>query len=325
VSNRTDTRKDGPYLKQLQDVDFQPVFILGVHRSGTSILYKMLTATGCFNPITAYHLINYDALLFNHHEQKEQDAKQQLTGSFLKNGLADRGIDHLKITADFAEEYGFLLATQSLQMRITKKNVALFTELCKKISFIADNQKPILLKNPYDYPNFLYLKEMFPNARFVFIHRHPLKTISSTLNAIRVLLHEKNQYTTRLSRVYNQWYTNPLLLQPLRFIFHFLAECCVVVLTRITKKSTEYYLKNIDKLSDNEYISITYEEFCNYPQETLETIMEKLSLTTIQNIDAAALINPRSVTVDKSVQKLRMYINKSLKKYYDRFHYTTDV
>jgi hypothetical protein len=93
----------------------------------------MLTATGCFNPVTAYHLINYHELLSNYHEQTEQQAKQQLTESFLKNGLRDRGIDRLKITADFAEEYGFLLSTQTLQMRITKKNLSLFTEMCKKI------------------------------------------------------------------------------------------------------------------------------------------------------------------------------------------------
>lgn len=322
MSNRTDTRNERQYLKELKNADFQPVFILGVHRSGTSILYKMLTLTGCFNPVTAYHLINYDKLLSNHHEQKEQEAKQRLTESFLKNGLTDRGIDKLKITADFAEEYGFLLGAKTQQMHITKKNVALFIELCKKIEFIAGNQKPILLKNPYDFPNFLYLKEVFPNARFVFIHRHPLKTISSTLNAIRTLLQDKNPYTTSLSRTYDLCYSNPLLLQPLRFIFHALAECCVVVLTRNTKKSVDYYLKNIEKLSKNEYISITYEDFCAHPQETLQNIMEKLSLTMIQKIDAASMISPRNIAIDNSVQKLRINVYKSMKAYFDLFHYT---
>jgi len=284
----------------------------------------MLTSTGCFNPVTAYHLINYHELLSNYHEQKYQQAKQQLTESLLKNGLRDRGIDRLKITADFAEEYGFLLGNQTPQMCITKKNLALFTELCKKIQFIAGNDKPILLKNPYDFPNFLYLKEVFPNARFVFIHRHPLKTISSTLNAIRTILKEKNSYTTRLSRVYDTCYANPLLLQPLRFIFHALPECCVVVLTRITKKAVDYYLQNIEKLPKNDYISITYEEFCLHPQETLQDIMERLSLTMAQKIDAASLINPRNIEVDSSVQKLRMSIYKSLKAYFDLFHYLID-
>ncbi|MFA5102407.1 MAG: sulfotransferase [Candidatus Thermoplasmatota archaeon] len=319
-----DRNQETRYLEELKHVNFHPVFILGVHRSGTSILYKMLTATGCFIPVTAYHLINYHELLSNFHENKEHLVKQQLTDSLLKNGLADRGIDRLKITADFAEEYGFLLGTKTIQMRITKSNIALFTELCKKIQFIAGSDKPILLKNPYDFPNFLYIKEKFPNARFVFIHRHPLKTISSTLYAIRTLLQEKNPYTTRLSRVYEQCYTNPLLLQPLRFIFQELPECCVVALSRITKKATGYYLKSIEKLPKNDFVSITYEDLCAHPQDTLHNLMEALSLTTTQKIDAASLISPRKVDVDPSVLTLRSSIYKSMRTYFDRFQYSSE-
>jgi hypothetical protein len=115
--------KDTPYLTEINKVSFQPVFILGVHRSGTSILYKMLVETGCFNPSTAYHLINYDELLYNHHEKREETEKQRLTESFVKNGVSDRGIDRLMLTADFAEEYGFLLGNRTLRMSLSKKNI----------------------------------------------------------------------------------------------------------------------------------------------------------------------------------------------------------
>jgi len=324
MTHRLSINRDKQYLEELQEVNFQPVFILGVHRSGTSILYKMLTATGCYNAVTAYHLLRYHELLSNYHEQREEHAKQKLTDSFIKNGLQDRGIDQLKVTADFPEEYGFLLNTQTIQMYITKKNIALFTELCKKIQYIAGNDKPILLKNPYDFPNFLYIKQVFPKARFIFIHRHPLKTISSTLNAIRRILYEKNTYTAQLSGMYDKFYTNPLLLQPLRFIFRTIPECYVVLLTRIAAKATDYYLKNIEKLPKEVYISITYEEFCQHPQEILENITEKMSLNMIKKIDAASLIRPRKVDVDYSVQKLRKYIYNSMNIYYDTFHYTKD-
>lgn len=311
-------------LKELTHVAFQPVFILGVHRSGTSILYKMLVATGCFNPVTAYHLINYDRLLTNHHEQQEKIEKQKLTASLLKNGLTDRGIDRLKITADFAEEYGFLLGRKTAKMSITKKNVALFTELCKKIQFIAENDKPILLKNPYDFPNFLYIKQVFPTAKFVFIHRHPLKTISSMLRAIRTILKKKNLYTSQLSRTYERCVTNPLLLYPLRFIFWTIPECSVVLITRITAHATGYYLKNIGKLPTDDYVAITYEEFCKHPQETLETIMKKLSLSLKRDTDVAALINPRQVEIEKSVLKLQNYIFRSMNMYFNRWGYRRD-
>ncbi|MBE3121464.1 MAG: hypothetical protein IMZ43_08250 [Thermoplasmata archaeon] len=46
---------DNEFIQELQQVTFQPVFIVGLHRSGTSIPYKTLTETGNFNPVTAYH------------------------------------------------------------------------------------------------------------------------------------------------------------------------------------------------------------------------------------------------------------------------------
>jgi hypothetical protein len=298
------------------------VFILGVHRSGTSILYKMLSATGSFNSVTAYHLINYNELLSNHHWNKEEQAKQKLTESLKKDGVSDRGIDRLKVTADFAEEYGFLLNKKTVQMMLTKKNVELFTELCRKIRVIAGNDKPILLKNPYDFPNFLTIKQMFPGAKFVFIHRHPLKTISSTLNAIRMILKDKNPYTTRLSESYDKFYTNPLLRLPLRFIFFKIPECGVILISRITAKALDYYLKNIKKLPKGDYIAITYEEFCQQPQKTIESIMGTLSLNMIKKIDASAFMSPRKVDIDTTVRKLRQYIHSSMRTYCDRFHYT---
>lgn len=37
-----------------------PVFILGLHRSGTTILYEMLASTGAFDVLTAWHVIEFD-------------------------------------------------------------------------------------------------------------------------------------------------------------------------------------------------------------------------------------------------------------------------
>jgi len=149
------------YLKKLEDIDFQPVFIMGLHRSGTSVLYKMLTSSGCFNPVSVYHLIKYDQLLDDYENKTQDNVKKRLTESFRKKGLDDRGIDKLRVSADFAEEYGFFLDEKSAQTFITKNNVSKFNEMCKKITYISDRKKPILLKNPYDFSNFIYIKKNF--------------------------------------------------------------------------------------------------------------------------------------------------------------------
>ena len=74
---------ENKYLDRLDNVSFQPIFVLGFHRSGTSILYKVLESTKCFNIITAYHVIKYDQLLYNRMENKEEIIKQELN-KFLK-------------------------------------------------------------------------------------------------------------------------------------------------------------------------------------------------------------------------------------------------
>ena len=316
--------KDQQHLQLLENVEFQPIFILGLHRSGTSILYKMLNATGCFNPVTAYHLIRYNQLLTNHVNNQEESSKKELTESFQEKGLDDRGIDKLKINADFAEEYGFLLGQKTLQMYITPKNLSLFTEMAKKIQFISENNKPILLKNPYDLPNFLYIKKVFPNAKFVFIHRHPFKTLSSTIKAMDILLKNKNPYTTYLFKTYNKLFENPLLLLPAKFCFSRFKTFGVVYLTMSSSKATRYYLKNIGQLSKKDYVSITYEDLCENPQKNMKKIIDSLNIKINKKLDFKSFINPRKVDLDPSVLKLRKFIFKCMKKYVKCFGYTPE-
>lgn len=318
---KTSESYDNQYLEKLESIEFTPIFILGLHRSGTSILYKMLTKTECFNPVTAYHLIRYDQLLYNHVNKQEESAKKELTELFKERGLGDRGIDRLQITADFAEEYGFLLGQKTLQMHITSKNLPLFTELCKKIQFISENSKPILLKNPYDFSNFLYLKKVFPNARFVFIHRHPLKTLSSTIKAIRLLLKNKNPYTTQLFRIYNKIFENPLILYVLILCFTKLPVFGMMLLTINSSKMVKYFLKNIKHLPKKDYIFVTYEELCKNPQKNMEKIMESLDIEIYNKIDFASFIKPRKLQLDLSVIYLRKFIFKAMKEYFKFFGY----
>ncbi|RLF62383.1 MAG: sulfotransferase [Thermoplasmata archaeon] len=315
---------DQQHLQELENIEFQPIFILGLHRSGTSILYKMLTATQCFNPLTAYHIIKYDQLLHNYINNKEKDVKNKLTNFFKEQGQVDRGIDRLQLTANFAEEYGFLLKQKTFHTYLTSKNLLLFTEMAKKVQYISNNDKPLLLKNPYDFSNFLYIKQMFPNAKFIFIHRHPLNSLNSTIKAIRFLLKHKNPYTAQLSRFYNNIFENPLLLYPIRFLFTAGSPFSMILLTMLSAKATKYYLKNIKKLQKNDYISIKYEDLCKNPQETVENIMRVLDIKIRNDIDFKTFIKPRKTKLDVSVIKLQNFIFKRMKTYFESFGYTLE-
>jgi hypothetical protein len=315
---------DQQYLQKLETVDFKPIFILGLHRSGTSILYKTLTATKCFNPVTAYHIVKYDRLIKNHIEQREETEKNELTESFKKEGLDDRKIDGMKLTADFEEEYGFLLSKFSQTMAIVPKNINLFQEMCKKIQFISENNKPILLKNPFDFTNFLYIKQALPAAKFVFIQRHPLKTISSNLHANRMIFENKNSYTAALSNIYEMFYSNPIILPVLRFMYTTVPEIGIYYLKRFNAKAIKYFLNNVEKLPNDDFITVTYEEFCQFPQKTVGKILEKFSLTMDNHLDASSAISPRKADIDVKVRKMRRSIYSSMKPFFEKFKYTME-
>jgi len=306
--------QDLQHLYLLESITSQPVFILGLHRSGTS----------SFNPVTAYHLIKYHQLLHNHITKQEERAQQELTHFFKEQGQLDRGIDRLQLTADFAEEYGFLLGEQTATMSITRKNLPLFTEMAKKIQFIAENNKPILLKNPYDFSNFLYIKRVLPNAKFIFIHRHPYKSLSSLVKAGRFLLANKSLYTDLLTRNYNKIFENPLLLYPLRFLFSRYSPFGMILLTLHSSKAVKYYIKNIQNLSKKDYVSITYENLCENPQNTMEDIIEFLNIKH-KKMDFTSFIKPRKTNLDPSVIKLNRFISKTMRHYFTCFGYNTEI
>ncbi|MEM7557233.1 MAG: sulfotransferase, partial [Cyanobacteria bacterium P01_A01_bin.84] len=100
---------DTAYLDLLPKVEFSPIFIMGDHRSGTTLLYKTLVSTGCFNFLKAYHIIKYDEILSHHINQTESQTIKELEELFQSLGISDRAIDKVIATPDLPEEYGFIL------------------------------------------------------------------------------------------------------------------------------------------------------------------------------------------------------------------------
>ena len=262
---------DAPHLKKLQSINFNPIFILGLHRSGTSILYKLLAKTNNYNIVTAYHLIYFDHLLHNYLTSDEDKNKEKLSQEMHKFSK-DRGIDRLKLDADFPEEYGFLLGQKSTDMIISKKNLQYFRSLCKKIQFISDNDKPLLLKNPYDFGNFIKIVEFFPNARFIFIHRQPYRTLSSTIKAVQQIFSQPNWYTSQLFRLYVKIYENPLLLNSTKLVFLKIPFFGMLYLLFQMRRGTGYFLRNINRLDSGQYINVTYEDLCGDADSTIHKI-----------------------------------------------------
>ena len=313
---------DKKYLDEIENVTFNPIFIMGVQRSGTSILYKILSATSSFNIVTAYHIFKYSELLHNHINNLENKAKNNLADFFKIHFSTDRVIDRMQITPDFAEEYGFILGQKASQPKITPKTLGVFIELCKKIQFISDNDKSILLKNPWDFSNFVYIKKVFPNAKFIFIHRNPIKTLNSQLKAMRALLKQKSPYMALLSPQYNQVFQNKIMLYYYRFLYSSITPIRSITAIRNLAKVTECFLEDISSLNEDDYICIRYEDLCRETDLEIGKILDFLKIKTESKLHYSDFIKPRKTTELKELKIMKKFILKRMKDYLSYCGYT---
>jgi hypothetical protein len=314
---------DFQYINEIENITTNPIFIMGMQRSGTSILYKLLSLTKSFNVVTAYHIIMYNELLHNHINNLEKKSQDDLN-NFLKNkSQTDRAIDRLKINTDFPEEYGFILSKKDNQSKLTPKTLDTFSECCKKIQFISKNEKPILLKNPFDFANFRYIKTVFPKAKFIFIHRNPLKTLNSQIKAMRILLKNKSKYMALLSPQYNKVFENKILLNYYRFIYSPFTPIRAITAIRKLAKSTYHFLENIGSLHEADYINSRYEDICEEPDSEIEKILNFLDIKTKSNLQYSDLIKPRKTIILNEIRIFKPYILKKTKKYLSYCKYTS--
>src|SRR5581483_5420361 len=167
----------------------------GCHRSGTSMLYHLLAYTGQLDYVSAYDIIKYDELLYNRISGREAQVKADLQRVLQQE--ATRGLDELAVGTDLPEEYRFLMPQKNprivlnfkkrldklfFEPHLTPQNLDVFVLMNRKKRFLAGEDRPLVLKNPSDYYfNFWAVHQMLPQAKFIFIHRHPLTMFNSYL------------------------------------------------------------------------------------------------------------------------------------------------
>ncbi len=191
--------EDARYGRQLaaMDVEPTPLFILGHWRSGTTHMHNMLgrdpnntfsTVYQCVFPssfLTTEKFLpqltgglltdtrTYDNVKFGWHEAAEDEiALAKLCG--LSPYVAFMFPDN---AAKYEKYVDFIEATQ--KERETWKQS--FTYLLKKI-MVATGGKRVVVKSCTHSARIRLLLEMFPNAKFIHIHRHPYKCFASTLH-----------------------------------------------------------------------------------------------------------------------------------------------
>lgn len=321
ASKQINNIPDESYIDSIQSVGFSPIFIMGDHRFGTTLLYKTLVATECFNFVRAYHIIKYDEIIYNSVNKIENQVGQELDKIITSLGISDRVFDKVLVTSNLPEEYGFILKNAGYESYINAQNLHLFKELCQKIQFVSHPDRALLLKNPWCLPHFIYIKSAFPEAKFIFIHRNPLHAINSKLKAVRSFLSTRNVYMDLIAKWYTEIFDHPVK----RFIYQMLySQYFDLGLHQVTQqaiKSTTYFLENIESLSNRDYVSIRYEDLCYKPETTILKILEFLELEPRVTLAYDKLIEPRTLKLLPEVQAKSERIRHKLQSYFDYHGY----
>lgn len=306
---------DLPFMDRLRDQSFEPVFIMGEHRSGTTILYKMLGLSNCFNIVTAYHVLCHDQILADHIKGLKPGAKQRINDYLAAHGLQTRLVDSMPVDAEFSAEYGALLMRRRNRLRLSPRTYAVFDEFCRKVQFAGLPDRPLLLKNPPDSDNFLYLHQAYPRARFVFIHRHPIDVLSSQLSVIRRNWTEGNpwvdlMFPLRVKLAQSRWFSGLIrrIVAPAS-----IAQLPLRLLPWRSRRVRAAFARRISRLPAGSYIRLRYEDLCRDPQKHMADILAFLDQTPPNVVDYSKLIDSRPRRWPPDVERAK----ERLCKYFD--------
>jgi len=306
------------FLNRVEDVNFRPIFITGPHRSGTTLLYRVLAASGSFNVTSVFHILNRQRLLQLHFTGQEQQARVELDRLFESRGVKGTELNMGAIDPDFLEEYCYAFDYPGRRPVLDEKNLPGFQLFCKKVQVVQDPARDLLLKNPFDAANFLRIREMFPQARFVFIYRHPAAVIDSQIRLLRYTFAERREYFAILMPRYNDLYNSPFKLALARFFYSGRFPFLLQQVSRNLSRACDYILENVDKLG-SVAIGVTYPELCRDTNQVVRRVHEFLGVQEKTPQDYSKLIRTREPVLLPEVQDHLPWIEKRNAAYLKRF------
>jgi hypothetical protein len=295
------------------------VFLMGCQRSGTTFLHLQLARSGAFRFLSAAEVYSADR---NHADEK---ARQKFAER-LSDHCRDRGIDSIPASPDTPEEYGMLFANaRGGAVRYEKPDTTHETltdlqELCAQKAILEGTQKPLLLKSPPDYPFAIpLLAATWPDAKFVVIHRHPLPTLQSQVNAWRKAVRQRNPYLALIDTGYRNLFDNPRQRMASGMFLH--SGAGVDWIADNIQRAHLGFLSMADSLGDR-LLETSYEQICADQNAVLAAISRHLQIETIE---AAANPAPRPVVISDEVQQAFHRRAAQFQPYLDRCRYAAGI
>lgn len=170
---------DAAHVAELPARPAPPVFVLGLHRSGTTWLYQVLADMFPVAVTSLYHVTHYRRLMHARLHGLEATYRAELATALAANGVVDRGIDGVLVGPDALEEYAFILRKFAGAWGVEPRSEALLDEVMRKLTWLQPDRPALLLKNPFDLGSEHAILARWPDARFIFIRRDPVRVLNS--------------------------------------------------------------------------------------------------------------------------------------------------
>jgi hypothetical protein len=251
----------------------EPIFILGYPRSGTTFLHYLLSKDPQFSYCATYQVLMPNLFLS--------------MGNFLEKFLQrllpkTRLIDNVKMGSMLPKEEEFAMSAISDASMVNgfyfPKNImkyfyryVLFSDnekyeyewkkkylfFLKKISLKQPNQR-LILKSPFNTGRIKQLLELFPDAKFIHIHRDPYEVYYSNEKLYEVLLSTFSFHKTEEEKI------KKFILDSYKFTYtKFFDELSLIMEGNITTVSYENMLINPLKVLNNVYNELDLDNFEN--------------------------------------------------------------
>lgn len=181
-----------------------PVFILGHWRSGTTHLYNIMCQSGAwgyvppvatglpwdlfglaaiFNPLLERALPDH-RFIDNIPVSPDSPQEDEIAIANMSDASFYHGIYFPRAFAENVQRGLFFDGCSTADIRGWQKQ---FTYFLRKL-YLHQGEKPLLIKNPVYTGRMGMLLEMFPNAKFIHIHRNPYDVFVSMRNFYQKLL-----------------------------------------------------------------------------------------------------------------------------------------
>ncbi len=267
IRNSYFAMKDKKLQQHDNFISKDPIFILGHWRSGTTFLHNLLIQDTQFNYPKIFEVIHPFVFLYLREKHIKNIEKQKVTNrpmDNVKNDPMSAGEEEFALAAltlkspvvgwVFPKRYAYY--EEYLDFKNIKKNELeewknVYINYLKKVN--GKSTKRLILKSPTNTARIKILLEMFPNAKFINIHRNPFDVYKSTFKLHNTAIKSSSLQTNFKYDIHKRIITT-------------------------YKRVYESYFNQVNLIPKENFIDVSFEDLENNPFKVIENIYSSLNI-----------------------------------------------